>query len=334
MTLVTARGCDPDSHRGMRRDADRNTRRRSERQHGAFSRLQCLIDGHNKRTIQHRLGSGIWKRVFPGVYALQGCPDGWRLRQMAACLWSKDGLAAGKAAGFLYDLPDCDPAPIEIMTGSRCITPFSEVIVHRTNWLPWEQISRIDRIPVTSVERTLLSLAAQLSPRRAAIVVDQAISKGLTTLAAIDRHLWLTARQGRDGCSLLREIKNERWSIGAVPTTPLETVVFEMIVGAGLPLPKLQAEIFDDRGHFVARPDFLYTDEKVVVEAHSRQWHESLEAAKRDQERFNRLSVLGYRVVFVTWADATRNQFPTTSLISRMLEEPDFALPWRPAEWT
>jgi len=318
----------------MRAGADRRTRARSERQHGAFSRSQAISDGHNKRSIQQRLDTGIWRRLLPAVYALAGVPETWFMLQMAACLWSKDGLAAGRAAGLLYGLPDCGMDPLEILTSSRCVTPKDGIVVHRTNWLPWEQISRRNGIPVTSVERTLMSLCAQLAPRRAAIVLDQAITMGLTTLASVDRHLWLTARQGRDGCRLLRELKIERWNVGSVPTTALETVIFEMMVDHALPVPKLQVEIRDLDGRFVAKPDFLYPEEKLVIEGHSRQWHEGHAAMKSDEERFARLSGLGYRVVFVTWADATRNGAGTSALIRRMLEDPGFALPWRPAEWT
>src|SRR5699024_4452203 len=110
----------------------------------------------------------------------------------------------------------------------------------------------------------------------------------------IDRHLWLTARRGRDGCHLLRELKNERWGLDVVPTTPLETVIFEMLVQHALPLPKAQVEIHDEWGRFVARPDFLYPTEKIVIEGHSRQWHSGFEAVKEDEERFRALSATGY----------------------------------------
>ena len=253
---------------------------------------------------------------------------------MAACLWSRDGLVAGRAAGSLYGLPDCDAAPVEIMTSSTRVTPHSGIVVHQTNWLPWEQISRMRGIPLTSVERTLMSLCASSSPRRAAIYVDQAITRGLTTLAAIDRHLWLTARRGRDGCHLLRELKDERWGLDVVPTTPLETIIFEMLVRHDLQLPKAQVDVCDETGRFVARPDFLYPKEKIVIEGHSRRWHSGFEAVKKDEERFRDLSANGYRIVCVTWADATRNAAGTVALIRRMLEDPSFGTPWRPAEWT
>lgn len=301
---------------------DRSLATIAEWQFGAFTRAQAVSCGHTEATIKRRLRVGVWRRVLPAVYALTGSAPSWHQRQMAACLWIPDALAAGRAAGFLYGLPQCDAPPVEIMTSRQRRNPHPTTVVHHTIWLPREQATMLDGIPVTSIERTLMSLSAQLSRRDSAMAIDQALTRGLTTLALLDRHLFFTARQGRDGCRPLREITKDRLVLDQAPNSPLETLIYEMVLEEGLPIPKAQLKIHDGKGAFVARPDFAYPDQRVIVEGHSRLWHDGFEMSINDVKRERRLETLGYRIVYATWVDVTRNRRATADLIRRMLADP------------
>ena len=316
----------------MQRSPDAIIRQVAESRYGDFHRREARAAGHSLDAIDYRLKRGVWRRIFPETYAIVGSPRSWHQTLSAACLWSQ-GLAASTSAGFLYGIPGCDQGMIEVMTTNHTVLPHSGIVVHHTNWLPGEQMTVLERIPVTSVERTLMSLCALLPRHRAAIAVDHALNNGLTTLALIDRHLYFTARRGRDGCATLRELMKERLTLDGVPTSPLETVIFEMIVADALPLPKPQFEIHDEMGSFVARPDFVYPEEKLIVEGHSRRWHEGDAARRRDSRKHDALEQLGYRIVYVTWGDATRRKTSTTQLIRRMLDDPTFGSPRRSVEW-
>jgi hypothetical protein len=74
------------------------------------------------------------------------------------------------------------------------------------------------------------------------------------------------------------------------------------LVGAGLPIPLVNHEVFDAGGLFVGRPDMVFGG-RVIVEYegdHHRtersQWH-------RDIRRAADLEDLGYRIVRATAAD-------------------------------
>lgn len=299
-------------------------------QHGVFTRAQAKSCGFTNRMIQQRLETGAWVRLHPNVYCVAGAPRTWRRDQAAACYWSR-GAAAGMAAGHLYGLPDCERPPIEVVTQVRQrAMPRCGVIVHATKRLPLEQVGCIDAIPVTRIERTLLDLCGQLPRQRSAIAVDYALSRGLTTVGELDYCLYRTARRGRNGCGKLRELVKERAHLGAIPTTPLETVVLQMIIDSGLPMPELQHRIFDEAG-FVARPDFVYVEEKLVIEAHSRLWHEGKHARDVDMARDARLRRAGFEVLYVTWPDATQYRDRTAALIRRRLggEAPELRGPER-----
>ena len=291
-------------------------------QFGVFTRAQAIAGGFTARMIQHRLETGAWIMLHPAVYALAGTPATWERDQLAACYWSR-GPAAGLSAGYLHGLPGFDKRTLEVVTRDRRrAMPRCGIVVHCTNRLPAEQVVDIRGIPATSIERTLFDLCARVSQRDAAIAVDNALSRGLTTIGLLDHCLYRTARRGRKGCARLRELVVKRASLGKFPTSPLETVVFEMLVESGLPLPEIQQPLYDSQGRFLARPDFIYPDVRLVIEAHSRLWHEGAEARASDAERDERLRAADYDVLYVTWIDATQYRERTLGLIRRFLEEP------------
>lgn len=269
--------------------------------------------------VRHRVESERWIRLHPSVYCLNGVAASWKRDQMAACLWSSSPTA-GVGAGHLFDLPGCDEPPLEVLTTpshramARC-----GIVVHLTKRLPYEQITKRHGLPCTTIERTLMDLCAQFDQRRAAIAVDHALFRGLTTLGSLDHCLYLTARRGRNGCGRLRTHLKKRLTLTRFPNSPLETVIFEMIVDAGLPLPELQYEIRDQSGQFIARPDFVYPDQRLIIEGHSKLWHSGPYAEESDRAREARLLREAYRVVYVGWTDAISNRDRTVNLIKRHL---------------
>ena len=96
-------------------------------------------------------------------------------------------------------------------------------------------------------------------------------------------------------------------------------------------MPDMQVDILDKGGGLVARPDFVYLDRKLVIEAHSRLWHEGKEARDSDVVRDEDLRREGFDVLYVTWADATIYRDRTIALIERRYHglEDDSRAPWR-----
>lgn len=291
----------------MRVAADLAVAELSRTGHGAFSRAEALGAGHSPRTIRCRIEAGRWERLYPTVYCLLGTPRSWWRDQSAACKWTR-GVAARRAAGHLWQLPGCEQPPIEVLTTHHNVIPHSGVIVHRTKRLPDEQMVVVRNIPCTSIERTLMDLCGHFGDRRgSAIALDAALRRGLTTLGALDHCLYRTARRGRNGCGVLRKLVQSRTRTTVPPHSPLETVIFDVIEKSHLKMPRLQHTIRDSNGNFVARPDFVYLEAKLIVQGHSKEWHWGQTAESKDLDQHNRLSALGFRIIYVTWADATRH---------------------------
>jgi len=188
------------------------------------------------------------------------------------------------------------------------LPPRSGIIVHATDLLPPIQRTTLQQIPVTSIERTLLDLGAVAREVRVAAALDDAVCRGLTTMTRLHACLRLTAKRGRRGCGVLRRLLADRVDLATLPNSPLETRAYQAIVrSAFLPRPELQYEIFDERGNFVARPDFVWPERRLAVEMDGYQFHSSADRFRSDRARLNRLTRARWKVVFGTWADAERD---------------------------
>lgn len=105
--------------------------------------------------------------------------------------------------------------------------------------------------------------------------------------AALEAGRRLGAKRLRGALELIRE---DAWS-------PRESQLRCLIVGAGLPEPELNVDVFDDHGRFLGCVDLGYPDRRVAVEyhgfVHARQW-------SRDVERAAALRAAGWTVIEVT----------------------------------
>lgn len=311
----------------MSRTLDRALDALAETQFGIVERSQAHGLGFSDYMIDNRVRSGRLRLVHPRTYAISGSPPLWERDQIAACFWSR-GVASHRAAGRLWELPYCDLATVEITTSDVQIVPRAGIRVHHTGRLPEEQLAKIANIPVTAIERTLLDLGAVFRRDRVAMAVDDALRRGLTTLGDLDYCLFRTARRGRRGCAVLREVVRRREKVTETPHSVLETLIFELISRSSLPMAEPQYVITDPSGSFVARPDFVFPEFRLVIEGHSRKWHLGDEAAFRDANRHNDLTALGYRVLYVTWADVVDRPAATLMRIERALKEAG----WVPGE--
>lgn len=75
-----------------------------------------------------------------------------------------------------------------------------------------------------------------------------------------------------------------------------------VFVLAGLPTPELQA-VITDRGQFVGRVDFLFREQRTIVEFDGLGKYDRREDLVREKQREDWLRSLGYTVVRLTWAE-------------------------------
>jgi hypothetical protein len=182
---------------------------------------------------------------------------------MAACLWGgPTAVASHRAAGHLWNLAGVEPGFIEIVV-DRCLRSES-VIVHRLP-APPQWILHRDSIPVCDPTTTIFQLAAVLPPFRLEVALDCAMRLKLTHVGILNDHLDRAARRGRNRISIIRRLLAERDPDVALTASTLEDLLSRLIRKYGLPRPVPHFSVFDERGRFVARPDFAYPRAKLVV---------------------------------------------------------------------
>ena len=97
----------------------------------------------------------------------------------------------------------------------------------------------------------------------------------------------------------------------------LETLLRLVLHGAGL-RPRTQYTI-RDRRTFVARVDFCWPEQRLVVEADGFAFHSDRAAYRRDRDRHNDLERLGWRVLRFTWEDVHRRPEHVVGLVRECL---------------
>ena len=84
----------------------------------------------------------------------------------------------------------------------------------------------------------------------------------------------------------------------------MEIAFLNMCERAGLPQPEVNVTLYP--GGRRTMPDFLWRDAGLIVEADSREFHDTGSAFERDREREQRLQLAGWRVSRCTWRQIER----------------------------
>ena len=181
--------------------ADREIAAIALRQHGVIEYRQLIRLGLSPKAIAHRVETGRLHRIHRGVYAVGHAKLSGRGQWMAAVLAAGDDAALShRSAASLWGLPVPASSLIDVTAPKDRRRP--GIAIHEAVLLPDEHTSR-DGIPVTTVARTILDLAAT-EPRHVERALREAERRRLadtTPLAAL-----LTRYPGRRGTARIREI--------------------------------------------------------------------------------------------------------------------------------
>jgi hypothetical protein len=175
--------------------------------------------------------------------------------------------------------------------------PLAGVIVHRSR-LAEDEVEYVERIPVTSVARTLLDLAAVLSKRQLERAMHEAEVRRLTDPVGLPDLLRRHPRRG--GIRKLRELLTDTAVGPGVARSKLEQRFAELIEREGMPRPELNAPIAVT-GSFLT-VDCLWRGARLAVELDGRAFHDARLSFEEDRRRDRLLQAAGWRVVRITWA--------------------------------
>jgi very-short-patch-repair endonuclease len=219
---------------------------------------------------------------------------------MAAVLACGDGaVLCGRAAAYLHGLTRARPSCPEVLARTERRIPGVRTIRGRAGIDP-RDATTARGIPVTAVPRTLVDLAAVLSPRALARACHEAEVRHRTTPAAV----WaaLRRRPSARGAAELRRILagDER-----VVLSRLEERFLELIEEAGLPLPTTNRPA---GGHHV---DCRWPDHRLTVELDGYRFHNSRHSWEQDRRRERQAYARGDDFRRFTYGDVFERPQPT-----------------------
>ncbi len=226
---------------------------------------------------------------------------------MAGVLAGPPGtIASHRAAAVLHALRE--HARVELTVPPAGNHRIGGALVHRAVVAP-EDRCRIDGIPTTRVERTLLDLASVVGDDSLERAVEAALRQGLTTCERLERYLAAVARPGRPGVGRFRRVV-ARASTGRPTGSELEVMFLQLLRAAGLEEPARQFEVgVDGRRYFL---DFAYPQRRLAIELDGREHHRFDE----DRRRQNALVLAGWTVLRFTWADVTERREATAAAVA------------------
>jgi hypothetical protein len=276
---------------------------RAESQHGVVSKRELLELGLSLGAIQRWVDAGWLHRRYPGVYAV-GHPkltaEGRWLAAVKAC--GPGAVLSHQTGAALHAIRRSSSPLIHVTTPTRA-NPRG-IRVRRVRRLHPEDVTVVNGIPVTSVARTLLDLAAVLSVDQLTRACEQAERLQLLDLNAISNH------RRRPGTRKLRQAL-AGWTAPPDVRSDWERDLPDFCDRHGIPRPQLNQSV---DGFLV---DAFWRDKKLVVELDSWAFHRSPRAFRDDRTRYAKLQLAGHLVLPITKLDDEAAQMISAAVAAR-----------------
>lgn len=270
--------------------------RLTERQYGVVTHRQLEAAGYSRSAIGRRLASGRLHAIHRGVYAV-GRPElSERGRRLAAVLACGEGaLLSHLSAASHWGIWRDGDGRLEVTVPGRRNPRVRGVRVHRRA-ISDGDVAVHERLPVTSVLRTLLDIAGQVPRLGLEGAVSEADKLGLASPGGLRRALG--DRAGQRGAGVLRTLLDE--ATFATTDSDLERLFLPLARRAGLPKPETGARLHR------FKVDFLWREIGLVVETDGLRYHRTPTQQARDRRRDQAMAEHGLTTLRFTHAQVTR----------------------------
>lgn len=289
----------------------------ADQQHDLFTRAQARECGFAESTIRDRIASGRWRQHHRGVLSTSRRDlDDLRAAAAAVMAAQPDGALSHLSAMAIRDVAPW-PSLVHVSVPHGRYRRRRGVVWHQSRLLH-DDITNVDGIQATTVERALLDCASYVGPDYLPMLVDDCVRLHLTTVWDLALRALELRPDGRFGGRALRRV------LGSVPPDidNLDSV-----------LEALMARLLERRGldgyvhhHCVTvgtktyELDFAFVPERLDVETDGRRFHDGPQATCRDAERDDALGSAGWRVLRFHWEDVTTHANGTAVRIREALD--------------
>jgi len=279
------------------RGDDRSLSALAKRQYGVVGRRQLISRGWSEEEIDWRIRTGRLHRLHAGVYSV-----GHRLipregRWMAAILASGRGAVLSHwSAAALWMIRPSSRTRIDVTVSHRSRSSY--LIRRHISEVPADERTVEEGIPVTTVPRTILDLAATESTDVVENLLRESeflqLTDRLSLPDLIERY---RGRRGVRKVSLALERLQEEPE--GRKRSPLEERFAPFLRQHHLPLPRFNDWIVLGVKRY--QVDCYWPEVRQIVELDGWDGHSTRTAFREDRARDRRLLAAGYRVAHLTW---------------------------------
>jgi hypothetical protein len=274
---------------------DRALAELADRQWGVVSLAQLRALGIGARAVQQRAAAGRLHRIHRGVYAVGHRAlraDGHRLAAVLAC--GPGAVLSHRSAAAHWELLATSQERIDV-TAPRSRQGVPGIRLHTSRSLDAQDTTKHEGIPITTVHRTLLDLAATARDDQLERALAQAMYLQLYDHRAIDAVI--ARSNGHRGTKILADATKQEPQI---TKSMWEIRMLALVRGAGLPEPRCN-EALHAPDHGVCYPDFYWPAYDLIVETDGWEAHRTLAAFRSDRAKDAALTAAGYKVLRFTW---------------------------------
>jgi very-short-patch-repair endonuclease len=278
------------------RSAHQEVARIAAGQHGVVTRTQLLEAGVSRSGLSRGLRGGRLHRVHPGVYRVGHRAPSTEARYLAAVLaCGEDAVLSGVAAAYVFGLvKGGPPAPEVTALRTRRIRG---VITHRVRRLDPRDVARYRSIPITTVARTVVDLAAGLTLDELARACHEGEVRHHLTQPQVEA--MLARRHNPPGARNLHAIFD-----GDAPVllSKLESAFLSQLRRARLQLPRTNRNV---GGRYV---DCRWPEHRLTVELDGYRYHHTRHAWEQDRRREREARARGDEFRRYTYGDVCEDR--------------------------
>jgi very-short-patch-repair endonuclease len=258
---------------------------------GVVSRADAFAHGWSSGAVAHRIGR-FWQVILPGVLlTVTGTPT-QRQRCRAALAWAGEHAALTAGTGLdptaEGDVHVAVPHTRHLRT-TAFLVGGGRVVPHRTTRVLVQSHGSLPCLPAARCVVDAAMGATSLKAVRA--LVSSAVQSGRTTVPLLEEEL---RHARRNGSAFLRQALEE---VGAGARSLPEAVLLRALRKVQLPPYRLNVDVHDEHGRWLARPDVVIEELKLVVEVDGKRWHLDAQRWVADVERHTRLEAAGWTVL-------------------------------------
>jgi very-short-patch-repair endonuclease len=234
---------------------------------------ECGLD---KDAVARRVRAGWLRLVFRRVYSVgSGELPPLGLEQAALMSCGKGTFVSHRSAAFVWGMRKTPPPLVEVSVLGGCRS-HKGMRVHRIQTIDRKDVRRHEGLWVSTPARAVLEVAAVGTKDELVDVIDAGLA--LRRFTPGDLKLVLENNRPCRGAARLAAVLADDTAM-AISRSRAEKALLRLVRDAGLPMPETIVRF----GRFEA--DFVWREQKVIVELDSATYHSGPGVFQRDREK-------------------------------------------------